>query len=43
MKPAWKPFVKHGRLTKKGDSPRSVFAFPKQRKEPLADARHVRN
>lgn len=25
------------------DLPDSVFAFPKQRKEPLTDARHVRN
>lgn len=25
------------------DLPNSVFAFPKQRKEPLTDARHVRN
>ena len=25
------------------DLPSSVFAFPKQRKEPLTDARHVRN
>lgn len=25
------------------DLPDSVFAFPKQRKEPLTDAKHVRN
>jgi hypothetical protein len=25
------------------DLPDSVYAFPKQRKEPLTDARHVRN
>jgi hypothetical protein len=25
------------------DLPRSEFAFPKERKEPLTDARHVRN
>jgi hypothetical protein len=25
------------------DLPNSVFAFPKERKEPLTDARHVRN
>jgi SpoVK/Ycf46/Vps4 family AAA+-type ATPase len=35
--------VKHGRLTTKSDLPDSVFAFPAQRKEPLTDARHVRN
>jgi hypothetical protein len=26
-----------------GELPESVFAFPKQRKEPLTDAEHVRN
>jgi hypothetical protein len=39
----WKPYEKHGRLTMQSDLPDSVFAFPKQRKEPLTDARHVRN
>lgn len=28
---------------KQSDLPDSVFAFPKQRKEPLTDAGHVRN
>ena len=28
---------------KKNDMPASAFAFPKERKEPLTDARHVRN
>jgi hypothetical protein len=28
---------------KRDDLPDSAFAFPKQRKEPLTDARHVRN
>ena len=28
---------------KKNDLPDSSFAFPEQRKEPLVDARHVRN
>ena len=27
----------------KSDVPDSVFAFPKERKEPLTDAQHVRN
>ena len=27
----------------RSDLPASVYAFPKQRKEPLTDARHVRN
>ena len=41
--PTWEPHEKHGRLTMQSDLPDSVFAFPKQRKEPLTDARHVRN
>ncbi len=43
MKPTWKPHEKHGELSGRRDLPDSVFAFPKQRKEPLTDAKHVRN
>jgi hypothetical protein len=43
MKTTWEPHEKHGRLTTQSDLPDSVFAFPKQRKEPLTDASHVRN
>jgi hypothetical protein len=43
MHPTWKPHEKHGELTERSDLPDSVFAFPKQRKEPLTDASHVRN
>lgn len=39
----WTPHEKHGRLTMQSDLPDSVYAFPKQRKEPLTDAQHVRN
>src|SRR5579863_7451007 len=39
----WKPHEKHGKLTAQADLPDTVFAFPKQRKEPLTDAQHVRN
>jgi hypothetical protein len=41
----WKPYDEHGKLsTREQDAlPESVFAFPKQRKEPLTDAGHVRN
>ena len=39
----WKPHEKHGRLTTQSDLPDTVYAFPKQRKEPLTDAQHVRN
>ena len=42
-KPTWQPFEKHGNLTTQSDLPDTVFAFPKQRKEPLTDATHVRN
>jgi hypothetical protein len=43
MKTTWKPHEKHGRLTRQSDLPDSVYAYPKERKEPLTDARHVRN
>ena len=43
MRATWKPHEKHGRLTRQSDLPDSVYAFPKERKEPLTDARHVRN
>jgi len=42
-KATWKPHEKHGRLTTQSDLPDTVYAFPKQRKEPLTDAQHVRN
>ena len=43
MEVTWKPHEEHGTLTERSDLPDSVFAFPKQRKEPLTDASHVRN
>jgi hypothetical protein len=43
MRSTWQPHEKHGRLTTQSDLPDSVFAFPEQRKEPLTDAKHVRN
>lgn len=43
MNTTWKPHTQHGELTKRDDLPDSVYAFPKQRKEPLTDASHVRN
>lgn len=41
----WKPRTEHGELSDKDreELPDSVFAFPKQRKEPLTDASHVKN
>src|SRR3954453_3308675 len=45
MRTTWKPHTTHGELStaEKNDLPESVFAFPKQRKEPLTDAEHVKN
>ena len=44
-KTTWQPHMEHGDLSSKerNDLPDSVFAFPKQRKEPLTDASHVKN
>ncbi len=45
IKTTWKSYTKHGELDSKerDELPDSVFAFPKQRKEPLTDASHVKN
>ena len=43
FKATWKPFKEPGDATTRSDLPETVFAFPKQRKEPLTDAEHVRN
>jgi hypothetical protein len=43
MEATWKPHDQSGKLTSQRDLPDSVFAFPKERKEPLTDANHVRN
>jgi hypothetical protein len=37
----WEP--DDAQVSERSDLPDSVFAFPKQRKEPLTDAEHVRN
>ncbi|MDB5778556.1 MAG: hypothetical protein JWP93_921 [Polaromonas sp.] len=44
-KTTWKPHPPHGKLSSqdRDELPDSAFAFPKQRKEPLTDASHVRN
>ncbi len=41
----WKPSTEHGDLSTKDreELPDSAYAFPKQRKEPLTDATHVKN
>lgn len=45
METTWKPHEEHGKLSTadKNDLPDSAFGFPKQRKEPMSDASHVRN
>ena len=43
MQTTWHPHTVHGDLSTRSDLPESVFAFPRQRKEPLTDADHVRN
>lgn len=45
IKPTWKSHTEHGKLDsrERKNLPDSVFAFPKQRKEPLTDASHVKN
>ncbi len=44
-KSTWKPDTKHEDLNthKRDDLPDSAYAFPKQRREPLTDAKHVKN
>jgi hypothetical protein len=41
----WEPQTTHGDLSThdRDKLPDSVYAFPKQRKEPLTDASHVKN
>ncbi len=45
MRATWKPHTEHGKLDAKDrkELPESAYAFPKQRKEPMTDASHVRN
>ena len=45
MKATWKPHTEHGKLETKDrqELPDSVYAFPKEKKEPMSDASHVRN
>jgi hypothetical protein len=45
IRTTWQPHTKHGELSssERDELPESVYAFPKQRKEPLTDASHVRN
>lgn len=43
METTWMPSTETGVIHNRAELPDSVFAFPRQRKEPLTDADHVRN
>ena len=43
MQTTWMPSTETGVIHNRAEVPDSVFAFPRQRKEPLTDADHVRN
>jgi hypothetical protein len=45
MQATWKPHEEHGKLSteERKNLPDSVYAFPKEKKEPMSDASHVRN
>jgi hypothetical protein len=45
QKTTWQPHTEHGKLSEKERDAlqESAFAFPKQRKEPMTDASHVRS
>ncbi len=43
MQTTWMPSTESGVIHNRAELPESVFAFPRQRKEPLTDADHVRN
>ena len=43
MQATWAPHEERGRVTARANLPDTVFAFPKQRKEPMTHAKHVRN
>jgi hypothetical protein len=43
MQTTWMPGTESGVIHNRAELPDSVFAFPRQRKEPLTDADHVRN
>ncbi len=45
MQATWKAHEEHGKLSSedRNELPETVYAFPKERKEPMTDASHVRN
>ncbi|WP_204377005.1 DUF6582 domain-containing protein [Methyloceanibacter methanicus] len=43
METTWMPHDEHGTIHDRAELPETVYAFPKQRKEPLTDAAHVKD
>lgn len=43
LEPTWEPLEEPKYATTRSNLPETVFAFPRQRKEPMTDAEHVRN
>jgi len=43
IQPTWKPYHSTDKTPARDALPDTVFAFPKERKEPLTDASHVRS
>jgi len=43
LEPTWEPLDEPSNSAARSNLPETVFAFPKQRKEPMTDAQHVRN
>jgi uncharacterized protein DUF6582 len=43
MQTTWMPSTESGAIHNRAELPESVFAYRRQRKEPLTDADHVRN
>ena len=43
METTWMPHDERGKIHDRAELPEGVYAFPKQRKEPLTDAAHVTN
>jgi hypothetical protein len=43
FEPTWEPFEEATRHITRGGLPETVFAFPRQHKQPMTDAQHVRN
>jgi hypothetical protein len=43
LEATWEPYEESMYSPTRSNLPETVFAFPKQRKEPMTDAQHVRN